>query len=75
MSVKVKQVEPVGLAEIADRLGYPRQTAKTWMQRGVLPDAGPGTVSGAPWWDWAAIVKWADETGRIREAASVTPEG
>lgn len=70
-----KVTEPVGLAEIADKLGYPRQTAKTWQQRGVLPEAGPGTVSGAPWWDWQAIEAWARETGRYREPAAVTPEG
>ena len=64
-----KVVEPVGLSEIADRLHYPRQTPKTWHQRGVLPEPGPGTVSGGPWWDWAAIEAWARETGRWREGA------
>jgi hypothetical protein len=70
MSAKVKQVEPVGLSEIADRLGYPRQTAKQWhSMRHVLPEPGPGTVSGKPWWDWGVIVEWARETGRLREPA------
>lgn len=70
-----KVIEPVGLTEISDRLGYPRQTAKTWHQRGVLPPAGPGSVSGAPWWDWSAIEGWARETGRLRETAGATPQG
>lgn len=70
MSTKVKQVEPVGLSEIADRLGVPRQTAKTWHQRKVLPAQGPGTVSGAPWWDWAGIEAWARERGLPREATA-----
>jgi len=69
MSVRVKQVEPVGLREIAERLGVPGQTAKTWNQRKVLPAPGPGTVSGAPWWDWAVVEQWARTTGRLPVAA------
>ena len=57
--------EPVGLKEIAARLHVTRQTAKTWHQRNILPPVGWGTVSGAPWWDWAAILVWADKTGRL----------
>jgi hypothetical protein len=57
--------QPVGLKEIADRLGVPRQTPKTWHARGVLPDPGPGQVSGAPWWPWERIREWAIETGRL----------
>jgi hypothetical protein len=74
MSTKVKQVEPVGLSEIADRLGVPRQTPKTWHQRSVLPKPGPGTVSGAPWWDWNVIEPWARGRGLPRESADVTAE-
>jgi hypothetical protein len=59
--------QPVGLVEIAERLGYPRTTAKTWHQRGVLPGPGPGLVSGAPWWDLPVILEWAEKTGRLRE--------
>jgi len=72
MSVKVKQVEPVGLSEIAVRMGLHRQTTKQWHGRGLLPPPGPGTVSGAPWWDWAVIEAWARETGRWKEPGEVT---
>lgn len=71
MSEHVRErVEPVGLSEIADRLRYPRQSVKQWhSMRHVLPEPGPGTVSGAPWWDWAVIEAWARQTGRWREGA------
>ena len=57
--------EPVGLKEIAARLHVTRQTAKQWHWRKILPPTGTGTVSGAPWWNWAAILVWADKTGRL----------
>lgn len=76
MSTRViRQVEPVGLAEVADRLGLHRQTTKQWHLRKLLPPPGPGTVSGAPWWDWAVIEEWARKTGRLSEPADITPEG
>lgn len=56
--------EPVGLPEIADRLGVKRQTADVWRHRGVLPEA-EWTVGGRPAWNWSTIETWARETGRI----------
>lgn len=58
--------DPVGLAEIAERLGVRRQTAKDWKQRGLLP-APEGTVSGAPTWNWPTIERWARKTGRLKD--------
>ena len=55
---------PVGLAEIAARLGVARATADQWRQRGVLPDA-PWTVGGRPAWPWTLIEAWARDTGRL----------
>ena len=59
----VISVEPVGLAEIADRLGVARQTVDSWRTRGVLP-APTWEVGGRPAWDWETIRAWADTTGR-----------
>jgi len=58
------KADPVGLAEIAERLGVQRQTAKDWKQRGLLPPP-QWTVSRAPAWDWPDIEKWARRTGRL----------
>lgn len=63
-------VEPVGLVEIAERLGVKRETAGMWhyrSQRGELPVPMPEprwTVSGGPAWRWSDIEKWARRTGR-----------
>jgi phosphoribosylaminoimidazole-succinocarboxamide synthase len=63
-------VEPVGLAEIAERLGVKRTTAVMWRQRGLLP-APRWTVSGAPAWDWTDIDAWARRTGRHLHSGKV----
>ena len=56
--------DPVGLAEIAERLRVDRATADQWRQRGVLP-APVWTVGGRPAWPWHVIEAWARETGRL----------
>ncbi len=60
---------PVGLAEIADRLGVERCTVDKWRNRGLLPEPR-WTVGGRPAWAWADIAAWAFETGR---GDSLTP--
>lgn len=56
--------EPVGLAEIAERLGIKRDTADHWRTRGLLPEPS-WTVGGRPCWPWSVIEAWARETGRL----------
>lgn len=51
------KADPVGLKEIAERLGVKPQTAQVWRHRGILP-APEWTVSGAPAWDWPTIKAW-----------------
>lgn len=58
------EVDPVGLVEIADRLGVPRRNVDRWRERGVLPDPD-WTVGGRPAWDWSTIEDWARATGRL----------
>lgn len=65
--------DPVGLSDIADRLGVARQTAKQWHLRKELPPA-KWMVSGRPAWDWPTIEKWAKKTGRAPETTT-THEG
>lgn len=56
---------PVGLTEIADRLGVKMQTAQNWRTRDVLPPAR-WTVGGRPAWSWQRDIEpWARDTGRI----------
>lgn len=56
-------MEPVGVAEIADRLDVRQQTVSMWKYRGLLPEPR-WTVSGMPAWDWKDIERWARDTGR-----------
>lgn len=60
--------DPVGLAEIAERLGVAGQTARNWRTRGLLPEPS-WTVSGAPAWPWSEIRAWAKRTDRLPEDA------
>lgn len=63
--------EPVGLSEIAQRLGVKRATAATWHWRGLLPEAR-WTVSGSPAWDWQLdIAPWARRTGRLHHREEI----
>lgn len=55
--------DPVGLAEIAERLGVARSTVDQWRQRRLLPNP-QWTVGGRPAWDWPVIDAWATATGR-----------
>lgn len=65
---RTPKADPVGLAEIATRLGVERATAKQWNARGLLPEPR-WTVSGSPCWDWDAdVLPWATESGRLPES-------
>lgn len=56
-------VDPVGIAEVADRLGVPRHQVDVWRNRGRLPEP-TWTTGGRPAWDWPIIEEWARERGR-----------
>jgi hypothetical protein len=58
---------PVGLTEIADRLGVRLQSAQNWRQRPATGFPPPRwTVGGGPAWSWLRDIEpWARETGRL----------
>jgi len=56
--------DPVGLTEIAERLGVRTRTAYTWRDRELLPDPD-WFISDRPVWRWATIKRWAIDTGRL----------
>jgi hypothetical protein len=64
--------EPVGLEELAARLGVERDTADKWRTRGVLPQP-TWRVGGRPAWRWAVIVQWVRETGRQMPGCLASP--
>jgi ParB/RepB/Spo0J family partition protein len=59
------EADPVGVADIAERLGVKQQTVAQWKLRGLLPKPR-WTVSRMPVWQWADIAAWARETGRAK---------
>jgi predicted DNA-binding transcriptional regulator AlpA len=67
----VNAVLPVGILEIAERLGVKRATVDQWLQRGLLPPP-EWTVGGRPAWDWRTIRRWAVESGRMATIADLT---
>lgn len=64
---------PLGKADIADLLGYPRKTVHTWSDRGLLPPPA-GTLSSAPYWWDQDILTWAEATGRAGRRPAETIE-
>ncbi|HSH59429.1 MAG TPA: hypothetical protein VK988_07270 [Acidimicrobiales bacterium] len=57
-------IEPVGVVDIAKRLGVRQQTVAMWRYRGLLPEA-PWRVSNQPAWNWPDIRRWAEANGRL----------
>ena len=57
--------EPVGLKEMAERLGVAQGTAWQWKKRGVLPEPDFPSVHGRAAWNWPTILKWAGRRGSI----------
>jgi len=66
-TIKRHVCEPVGLADIAQRLQVERNTAAQWRLRpGVQFPAVRWWVSGDPAFCWQCdVVPWARETGRL----------
>lgn len=59
-----RDADPVGMLEIAQRLGVKQQTVAMWKLRKLLPEP-TWTVSGNPAWDWPDIEEWARRTRRL----------
>ncbi|MCA1571987.1 MAG: DNA-binding protein [Chloroflexi bacterium] len=51
--------DPVGLRDIADRLGVPRPTVKGWNLRRLMPSPR-WTASGVPLWNWPDVERWLE---------------
>lgn len=57
--------EPVGLIDIAPRLGVDIRTPQQWNHRGILPSADWPSVSGRPAWCWVHTIRpWAEQVRR-----------
>lgn len=61
---------PVGVDEIAVRLGVTKTTVTAWRQRSKTWTRVPrfpapaGKISGRDWWWFAHVLEWAEQAGR-----------
>lgn len=58
--------EPVGVLEIADRLGVQDRSVHMMKRRDRLPRPDYESINGSNAWHWRTILWWAGETGRLR---------
>jgi hypothetical protein len=71
MTTRTTIIDPVGINEIADRLGVEPATVRSWQARAKhmtrQPPMPPPTLhlTNTPIWNWARIRDWAKETGRL----------
>lgn len=62
--------DPVGVIEIAQRLGVLDRSVHKMIQRGRLPAPDYDTVNGSRAWEWRTILWWAGETRRLNLEAA-----
>ncbi len=58
--------DPVGVLEMAERLGMKDRSIHMVRRRGQLPKPDYETVNGSRAWEWSTILWWAGETDRLR---------
>jgi hypothetical protein len=62
--------DPVGTAEIAQRLDVEVSTVHQWRFRNALPPADYESINSNSAWEWRTILHWAGATGRIKPGSS-----
>lgn len=62
--------DPVGVVEIAERLGVKDRSVHMWKRRDRLPPLDYPSVNGTGAWEWRTILWWAGETGRLYTGSS-----
>ncbi len=57
--------DPVGVREIAERLGASRKTVWKWTNQGIFPDAEYPAVNTFPAWEWETVLRWVGDSRRL----------
>jgi len=65
--------DPIGIAEIAERLGARPVTVRLWKSSGTGFPLPTGTVSGQPVWSWLDVFEWAEANGKLRGTGAWGP--
>ena len=63
--MRKRTADPVGVIEIAHRLGVRDRTVHMWSYRQILPPPDYDSVNGCRAWEWATMLEWAGRTGHI----------
>jgi len=63
--------DPVGVLEMAKRLGIQDRSVHMIRRRGQLPRPDYEQVNGSRAWEWSTILWWAGETDRLRKPSLV----
>lgn len=61
----VTVTDPVGVLEVAERLGVKDRTVHMWRFREIVPPYDIEEVNGSGAWAWHTILAWAGHTGRL----------
>lgn len=59
------KADPVGVLEIASRLGVKDRTVHQWQFRQIMPPPDYASINGGKAWEWKTILKWAGVTGHV----------
>jgi hypothetical protein len=57
--------DPVGILEVASRLGVQDRSVHMMRRRDRLPEPDYDSINGSRAWHWRTILWWAGETGRL----------
>lgn len=62
--------DPVGVVELAERLGVAARTVRMWRERSAstpvpMPEPTYANVNGSPAWEWLVVLRWAGVTGHL----------
>lgn len=63
--MRKRNADPVGVLEIAQRLGVRDRTVHMWLYRQIVPEPDYESVNGCRAWEWSTVLEWAGETGHV----------
>ena len=68
-------MDPVGIADIADRSGVKPDTVKKWIDRYAHFPQHRGKVAGGRLWEWSEVHRWLVSTGRAPHVLRYREDG
>lgn len=71
MATKAAPCTPIGYLEIAELLDVAPVTVRQWKWKKQMPEPDYEAVHGMPAWERATIIRWAGETGKLRDDALI----